>query len=571
MNMRIYLIFPPVSPQFRLPYLSIPALGAYLKQEEPSWNVRMSDQNIELARKVLSPEGINRFKATFWECAKNNSKPLARRWFKDHHKRLLKIEAFLRKYPGGWRESAKIADEITRLFLFNELLRAEIWLNEVLLDAVNVERHSHAETIEWAESYPEGIMTEYFRNEFVPEIMAFNPALLGFSWIDHGQIIPTLVLLKILKEKGFQGRTVVGGPYISLIWDRLPSSPILGRIDHFVTRQGEEPLLRLARSVAAGKSAQDIGQLIEPENPDISKLPAPDFGDFKFESYLSGELRLCLLGSWGCYWGDCSFCNVRKLEGIRYKPRRPDQIVDDIIAIKERYHPDNVRLSDNAIAFHTMVRIAEELISRKVELPWITNTRFDGNWTAEGVKLLAESRCIQLLFGLESASENILKLVNKGTDLDRVRHILSLIEPTPILAHFYMIVGYPSETREDWKRTIGFFKGISRQFPRLRFSIHLAGFGLQIQSHMYNEPEKHHIVKVIEPDMKGWSTLCQYDVSPDKTNILKEPAIFYEMKAKLDSTQQEHLKRQQPLKHRILNRLRLQLMKIKLRASVFRF
>jgi|GEM_PF-5966460 len=553
--MRILLIFPPVSPQFHMPYLSVPALGAYLKREEPSWEIRMSDLNIELARKVMSPDGIKRFKDTFKEQARKTNDPQSLKWFKYHLRHLWQVELFLRKYPSGWRDSALNRRKTKSWFISNHLTSAEIWLNNVLMVAAGVEHRKQEETIEWAESYPEGIMTEFFSNEVAPRIISFNPSLIGFSWVDHGQVIPTLVLLNLLKEKGFRCRTVVGGPFISLIWDRLPSTPILSKIDHFVTRQGEEPLLRLARSVNAGEPESSVGRFLEPRNPDINRLPPPDFGDFKLDSYFSNESRLCLLGSWGCYWGNCSFCNARRLEGTRYRLRRPEKIVEDMIAIKERYHPDNVRLSDNAISFHTMTKIAEELIRRNVELPWITNTRFDGNWTEEGVKLLVESRCIQLLFGLESASENIMNLINKGTDLNRVRHILSLIAPTGIRVHFYMIIGYPGETRKDWEHTLTFFKDISRRFPKLKFSTFLAFFGLQIQSHMYREPGKHHIEEIFMPDPKGWATLCRYRLSPNYTNFADDTDLFIEMKNKLDAISHRHLQRQKTPLQRIWDRL----------------
>jgi len=90
-------------------------------------------------------------------------------------------------------------------------------------------------------------------------------------------------------------------------------------------------------------------------------LPPPDFDDYPLDKYYGREKKLTLLGSWGCYWGECSFCNVRRLEGVRYKPRKPEQIVHDMTVIKEKYKPDIVRLADNAISFSTMVKIASFL------------------------------------------------------------------------------------------------------------------------------------------------------------------------------------------------------------------
>ena len=82
------------------------------------------------------------------------------------------------------------------MFLRNELKSVENWLNAVLMNAVDIERQTHEQTMEWVDLYPEGIMTEYFREEIVPQLLEFNPDLVGFSWIDYGQVLPTLLLLK---------------------------------------------------------------------------------------------------------------------------------------------------------------------------------------------------------------------------------------------------------------------------------------------------------------------------------------------------------------------------------------
>lgn len=552
--MKVYLIFPPVSPQFHMPYLSVPALVAYLRKKEPSWQVKSADLNILLARKVIEPDSIKRFKEAFQNMERDTKHPEGKKWFASHLEQLEKIEKFLNLYRDKWLD--KSISPISRLGMyFSWMLKfTETWLIEVLSTSVNVLLQTQTQTLEWAENFPEGVMTEFFEREVVPEILKFNPDLLGFSWVDDGQVLPTLVLLKYLRKMGYKGRVVLGGPFISLIWERLKSSPLTKVFDYFVFRQGEEPLWRLAKAIESS-GQNGIGQFIEPKEADLNALPAPDFSDFPLDKYLTNSLRLSILGSWGCYWGKCSFCNVRRLEGITYKTREPEKIVEDIIEVKERFNPAELRLADNAIPFSVMVKIAKMLLERNVNIAWITNTRFDGNWTQEGVNLLAQSSCAQLLFGLETASEDVLRLVNKGTDLERVRRILSMIAKTRIWAHFYMIVGHPGDSRQEWEKTLAFFKDISRRYPSLRFSTHLAGFGLQIQSHIYHCPKEYGIEEIQEPDPKGWSTLCSYKLSPPYKDLLAEPGIYDEMKDKLTKIYTSHLRRQTPLRSRVISRL----------------
>lgn len=561
--MKIHLIFPPVSPQFHMPYLSVPALVAYLRKVEPHWQVKSADLNILLARKIIEPDGIARFKEALRDMEKQTNDISMKQWFASHRDQLKKIEKFLDHYRDKWLD--KSVSPLSRLGIyFSWMLKfMETWLIEVLSSSVNVLGQTQVQTMKWAEEFPEGIMTEFFEREAVPEILNFNPDLLGISWVDEQQVLPTLVLLKYLRKRGFKGRIVVGGPYISLIWNRLKNSPLTEVFDYFVFRQGEEPLWRLGKALETGRQ-NDIKQFIEPKEADVNLLPPPDFSDFPLDRYLTNSLRLSILGSWGCYWGKCSFCNVRKLEGVSYQPREPQKIVEDMIEVKERFKPAEVRLADNAIPFSVMVKIAKMLVERDVNLPWLTNTRFDGTWTQDGVNLLARSSCAQLLFGLETASEDVLRLVNKGTDLKRVRMILGLIANTRIWAHFYMIVGHPGDSREEWEKTLQFFKDISRRYPTLRFSTHLAGFGLQIQSHMYHHPKVYGIEEIEEPDPAGWSTLCRYKLSPPFKDLLAEPGIYEEMRKKLTKIYTDHLRRQTPLKHKISTRFWQAKMKLKL-------
>ncbi len=218
--MKIYLIFPPVSPQFHMPYLSVPALVAYLRKKEPSWQVKSADLNILLARKIIEPDGIKRFKEAFQNMGRETKNAEGKKWYTSHLERLEKIEKFLNLYRDKWLD--KSISPVSRLGMyFSWMLKfTETWLIEVLSASVNVLWQTQAQTLEWAENFPEGIMTEFFEREVVPEILKFNPDLLGFSWVDDGQVLPTLVLLKYLRKMGYKGASGgLGAPfYLVKFW-----------------------------------------------------------------------------------------------------------------------------------------------------------------------------------------------------------------------------------------------------------------------------------------------------------------------------------------------------------------
>ena len=76
----------------------------------------------------------------------------------------------------------------------------------------------------------------------------------------------------------------------------------------------------------------------------------------------------------------------------------------------------------------------------------------------EDFKKMAESGAGTMLIGVESGSPTVRKHMKKGYTDDDLHYSLSELFKNNIKVRFLMIIGYPTETIEDFKQTLNFFE-----------------------------------------------------------------------------------------------------------------
>ena len=71
-----------------------------------------------------------------------------------------------------------------------------------------------------------------------------------------------------------------------------------------------------------------------------------------------------------------------------------------------------------------------------------------------------KSGCIRLRYGVESGNVTILKLMNKGIDLRKVKDVFRWTKKSGIETFAYFIIGYVYETPQSMMNTISFAREI---------------------------------------------------------------------------------------------------------------
>ncbi len=344
--------------------------------------------------------------------------------------------------------------------------------SRVLLQAVRDEQHN--------------MFLGLFRRGILPDLVREQPAIVGISIPTEGQMLAGMTLAHLIKQSGLDCHVTVGGPHITMLREQLPRVPALFRlIDSAIPFEGEEPLLRLAETLATGGDLAAVPNLIwrdgtavrvnaSPSGPGpgtnraaiplVSRTgPAwllPDFDGLPVGRYLSPYPVLPLLTAHGCYHGDCAFCNVGYGRGGHFRPLRPEQVVEQMLALQHKYGVRHIFFADEAMTPHSMrimsAQLQEHVRNGAAPLHWCGCMRFERAITADLLQSMAAAGCRMILFGLETASERMIALMEKGTRRETMSRILKESAATGIWNHTFFFFGFPTETMADAQETVNF-------------------------------------------------------------------------------------------------------------------
>src|SRR5262249_22160004 len=155
--------------------------------------------------------------------------------------------------------------------------------------------------------------------------------------------------------------------------------------DSAVCYEGETALWRMCEALDAGRSPAGIpnlivrGGLLTPGGTmeDLRALPAPDFDGLPLEKYLSPALVLPYDPTRGCYWGVCTFCHYGLAEKgtAPYKERAVETMLDHLAALSARFGTRYFYFSQDSVAPKTLVRLAEGIVARGLDLRWATDLK----------------------------------------------------------------------------------------------------------------------------------------------------------------------------------------------------
>jgi radical SAM superfamily enzyme YgiQ (UPF0313 family) len=167
-----------------------------------------------------------------------------------------------------------------------------------------------------------------------------------------------------------------------------------------------------------------------------------------------------LITSRGCLF-ECAFCDT-SVGGKKVRAYSAARCMDLVRELQERYGVREIIFHDDIFTFHRkrLIEFCNELIAQKVDLTWSCVSRVD-TVTREVLELMAKAGCWQIAFGIESGSQEILDLLNKGTTLERIRRTLEWCREVGIRSRGYLMIGVPGETHETIRATIEFIKTIA--------------------------------------------------------------------------------------------------------------
>lgn len=287
-----------------------------------------------------------------------------------------------------------------------------------------------------------------------------NVDFIGISICYSSQLLPAFILMRLLK-KYTSAKITIGGNLMTRNPEIFSENPDF--FDYFadfvLTGDGELSIVELNNALKNGNNFNKISGLIYKENgkvitnkiekiKSLESIAVPDCSGLDFSKYFIPEPIFPIQISRGCYWGKCTFCDIRN-DKKYFIIKKPEQIVKEIIDIKEKYGINNFEFTDESLPPEYHSKLADELISKNVSINFYCMVRLEKKFTKELLSKMKKAGVKMLSWGYEAGSPRILKLMNKGIDSRYRYKILRSSAELGIWNHIFIMFGFPSETFKE--------------------------------------------------------------------------------------------------------------------------
>lgn len=479
--MKVNLIFPPfvfpLSPPIGIAYLK-----SYLQKEMPSADVTCYDLN-------------HYFHEIVYETVKN----------KEHKNE--KEKAFL--------ETRKYFTEISQEFFDKTKYHQNANLFKSVFEAFYAKYNQIFKDILEGKHLKCSVL-----KKFIDKILQNKPDVIGISVCYLEQWYPSLVLGALLKQVS-DAKIVFGGSFLITDAERKFTTKAM---DYMIIGEGELAFKKLLENIDTPEKVPNLifekEKIIRNEQKaigDLAEIPHPNYSDLP-KKYYTPKKVVPILASRGCYWKRCAFCTHYKSYDLRYRIRPLDDILDEI----KKYYNRGERyfyFVDEMLSAYNFREISKKIVEEKLDIRFLALAKPTRDFTQEILDVMHKAGCRMIIWGFEAGNQRVLDLINKGTNVEDMKNVFERAEKAGIQNHLYLIVGFPTETEEEFKDTVTFLEENKKNIA----SIHKGPFMLCKDSPVFDNPEQYGITKIY--DKEQVRTNYKYEVKSG-INEAKKTEVF---------------------------------------------
>jgi len=312
--------------------------------------------------------------------------------------------------------------------------------------------------------------------QIISEVKSFSPDVIGITCWTIGRA-DVWDLAEGLRKVVPDVPLLVGGPhateYPSHIFKKTHAQVV-------VKGEGEKAFSELLKAFKNKEDIRKVKGLILRDDSlngtptplggfmdEIDDIPMPNyegFSDFSFDNY-NGFPSLPLptatiISSRGCVF-DCTFCSSVSFWGKTWRYRSPENVLSEIKVLVEKYNVKSLYFFDDNFPVNKerAAAICQGIIDNKWDLQWACCSHVK-MLNEPLVKLMSESGCRTIDFGVESGSEIILKNIRKKQTTKAIKKTFALCHKYDILPRAYLMVGNEGENENTIDETISLIKEI---------------------------------------------------------------------------------------------------------------
>lgn len=345
-------------------------------------------------------------------------------------------------------------------------------------------------------------------NYMTDRLLASSPTWILLSLLTYLSQNATRWLCFCLRQKNPQVKIVIGGPgaFVSLTsFDNYAQTLRYQKlIDHFVAGDGEVSVVKLLQGQKqyGGVDGTDWHQMAT-----LNDQPIPDFSDYDWSLY--DVKRISIVGSRGCV-RKCTFCDIHE-HWSRYQWRSGQDIFREMQHQSKNYGISIFSFSDSLVngnqkEFRSLLTLLAEHNTEFAhqQIQWTGSfiVRPRAQMPETDWHLIAKSGAIMLNVGVESFVEHIRYHIKKkfsNADLD---FALQMAQKYDIAMTLLMIVGYATETRQDFEQQLHWVRH-NRHYANRPVKMVQIGSGLGILPNTWLDRNKASLgILVPESDVK---------------------------------------------------------------------
>lgn len=255
-------------------------------------------------------------------------------------------------------------------------------------------------------------------------------------------------------------------------------------IDAVITHEGELVFQEIINNILSGvhpfenvegvwfKSSGEVifnglAKLIN----NLETIPFIDWDKYydlnKYDRYYDNQkgkflLMLPIFASRGCPYG-CHFC--QPVLTRKYRTRPVANVIDEIMFLQDKYKIERIYFDDSI--FGIKKKWFLEFCSEYIDsgLSQVVNWGFETNVNCideEMMTAASDAGCVYVYFGMESASDKVLKHIGKGASKEKLKNAIDYSKKAGIFeVSGSFIFGMPYETAETANETLEFIKNSS--------------------------------------------------------------------------------------------------------------
>ena len=303
--------------------------------------------------------------------------------------------------------------------------------------------------------------------EVTARITAAAPRIVGISVLTN-MAVPAHCIARLAKQAAPGCKVVVGGVHAEALPEEMLRN---SAIDAVCRGDGEETMVDVLRNLPfsdiKGLSHRSglhvVHNAPRPLEKNLDKYPFPAYHLIDFKKYFPavGTYRrlpaISMLVTRGCI-GQCTFCNSAR---TTLRTRSPASVVEQIKLLRYRYGIRQIQFYDDTFTVmrKNVLEVCRLLAEEKIDVTWVAYIRGDC-FSEEVAAAMKKAGCHQVLMGVETGDEQIMKNIRKPINKEKYRQAVALAHKHGMEVRASFILGLPGETRQSMQASLDLAKSM---------------------------------------------------------------------------------------------------------------